>query len=331
MALSGAAVRAALAAVGAVGKQIRSVDELAAGADGALRMAPAGLTAAGAASFLATMAQESAYLRTTQEYGTRLRYDPYRGRTFEQLTWVENYRGFGRWCHAKGLVSDPETFVRNPTSLADYRWAWLGGVFYFEANNLWPWANAGDHLRVSQAVNGGRGRAGTKFVPNHWRERDAMFRAFRLAGNALLPTGPASRPAAAAPVPEPTRRPRSEDAEMFIETPDPADKQPKIEWPRKQFVYAFDPSGGWGGKCVFRVNFGPRGGWLHLARWWIRLPDWTPNNRHRMKYWDHPIGANGTDFAIAADWETAPPVGASSIELNLSAPDGVHLFMTYEK
>lgn len=189
MALSGVAIRAALAAVGALGGQMRSLDELASGAEAALRQAPPGLTAAGAASFLADKAQESAYFRTTTEYGRGQRYAPYIGRTFQMITWESNYRLFGHWLADRGLLGDPETFVRNPAALADYRWAWLGGVWYFEANNLWPWANAGDHLRVSQAVNGGRGRAGTSFVPNHWRQRDAMYRAFRLVGDALLPSG----------------------------------------------------------------------------------------------------------------------------------------------
>lgn len=192
--VDGPTIRTALAAVGAVGGQMRSFDELAAGANDALRQAPPGLTALGAASFLADKAQESAYFRTTAEYGKNLRYDPYRGRTFQMVTWSENYRNFGRWLASRRLISDPEQFVKNPTSLGDYRWAWLGGVWYFESTNLWGWANAGDHLRVSQAVNGGRGRAGTSFTPNHWSARRKMFDAFRRAGNALLPTGgPAAR------------------------------------------------------------------------------------------------------------------------------------------
>jgi putative chitinase len=117
MALSGATVRTALAAVGAGNRLVRSADELAAGADGALRQASGGLTVAGAASWLATMAQESDYFRTTTEYGGAKRYDPYRGRTFEQITWRDNYASFGKWCHAKGLVSDPRVFVNTPTSL----------------------------------------------------------------------------------------------------------------------------------------------------------------------------------------------------------------------
>jgi predicted chitinase len=195
MTLSGATVRAALASIGAVGKQIASMDELASGANGALRRAP-GLTAPGAAAFLATCAQESAYFRTTTEYGTGQRYAPYIGRTFTQITWEQNYRDFGRWCHARGLVSDPETFVRNPRSLGDYRWAWLGPIQYWEENGIWRWANAGDFRAVSQAINGGNGRVGTNFTPHGWTERQKMYAAFLKAGNTLLPTD--------APPPAPT-------------------------------------------------------------------------------------------------------------------------------
>lgn len=188
MPLSGSTVQAALAAVRAVGKQLKGFDELAAGADAALRQAPPGLTRAGAAAFLATCAVESAYFRTTTEYGKGQRYAPYIGRTFVQLTWEANYRGFGRWCRDKGLLTDPDQFVKAPASLSDYRWAWLGAVYFFEANGIWRWANAGNFRAVSQAVNGGNGRVGTSFTPNGWRERQAMYAVFHAVGQGLLPT-----------------------------------------------------------------------------------------------------------------------------------------------
>lgn len=197
MPLSGEVIRAALAAAGAVGKQIRSFDELAAGAAGALRQAPAGLTPAGAAAFLATCAIESAWFRTTVEYGSSLRYDPYRGRTFVQLTWEANYLGFGRWCHARGLVADPLVFVRDPVQLGAFAFAWLGPVYYFEVTRLWEWANAGDFRRVSQAVNGGRSRAGTAFLPHGMGDRQAMYEVFLRAGADLLPASPSPTPRSA--------------------------------------------------------------------------------------------------------------------------------------
>ncbi|HEY3472416.1 MAG TPA: hypothetical protein VGL47_45275, partial [Amycolatopsis sp.] len=192
MALTGANIRAALNAVGAVGGQMTSLDNLAAGANDALRRAPAGLTAPGAAAFLATMAQESAYFRTTTEYSAgRNRYSPYDGRTFEMLTWESNYRGFGQWCKARGLVSDSECFVKNPKSLADYRWAWDGGVWFFAHNGLWSYANRGDFLAVSQGVNGGNGTIGSSWKPSGWNARRAMYDSFLRLGDALLPGGTA--------------------------------------------------------------------------------------------------------------------------------------------
>lgn len=199
MPVTGSTIRAALASVGAVGGQIASFDELAAGADDALRQAPA-LTPEGAAAFLATCAQESAYFRTTTEYGGTKRYDPYRGRTFTQITWESNYRDFGRWCHARGIPVDPEHFVRNPVALGELRWAWLGPIQYWEENGIWRWANPGDFLAVSQAINGGNGRVGTSFIPHGWRERQAMYAAFLRFGPELLPSGTTNRP------PRPTLR-----------------------------------------------------------------------------------------------------------------------------
>lgn len=196
MSLSGDTVRAALSAVSAVGKQMRSFDELAAGANGALVQAPAGLTPDGAASFLATLAQESDYFRTTREYGSGQRYAPYIGRGFCQVTWESNYRLFGAWCKARGLVTDGDVFAKNPGSLEDYRWSWLTGVWYFAANNLWGYANRGDHYSVSQGVNRGVGAIGSKKAPLHWDKRKAMFDSFRRAGAALLPGGAAAAPAA---------------------------------------------------------------------------------------------------------------------------------------
>lgn len=191
MALTGANIRAALAAVGALGGQMTSLDNLAAGANDALRRAPAGLTAAGAAAFLATMAQESAYFRTTTEYSAgRNRYSPYDGRTFEMLTWESNYRGFGKWCKSIGRVTDSEIFVKNPKALADYRYAWDGGVWFFGHNGLWKYANAGNFLAVSQGVNGGNGTIGTTFIPGGYSAaRLPMYNAFHALGTRLLPAG----------------------------------------------------------------------------------------------------------------------------------------------
>lgn len=190
MALTGSHIRNALSKVGAVGGQMRSFDQLAAGANDALRRAPAGLTVAGAAAFLATMAQESAYFRTTTEYSAgRNRYSPYDGRTFEMVTWETNYRAFGVWCKSKGRVTDSEVFVKNPTALADYKYAWDGGVWYFDHAGLWKYANAGNFLAVSQGVNGGTGTIGSTWKPAGWNARNSMYAAFKVLGSVILPGG----------------------------------------------------------------------------------------------------------------------------------------------
>jgi len=205
MPLTGQMLKDSLAAVGAVGGQMRSFDELAAGANASLLSAPPGLTGAGCASYVADKAQESDYFRVTEEYAKNGRYAPHIGRTFQMITWDSNYLGFGIWCKDKGHIKNSERqFVDDPKWLADYRWAWLGGVWYFERFGLWDEANRGDHLAVSQAVNGGASRMGTKFIPNGWDARRRMFEALLRHGNNLLPAGVAP---AAPPPPPPSPRP----------------------------------------------------------------------------------------------------------------------------
>jgi hypothetical protein len=177
--------KALQAVPGALGRQMKPLNDLASGANDALRQAPPGLTVKGAAAFLATMAQESAWFRTTEEYAKNGRYAPYIGRTFEQVTWKDNYRSFGKWCKAKGLLEDSEFFVDNPKRLADYRWAWLGGVWFFEANGIWAYANTGQFLQVQKAVN--LGNPDSKYTPAGMKTRLAAYNAFLPFGSALLP------------------------------------------------------------------------------------------------------------------------------------------------
>lgn len=129
------------------------------------------------ASFVATMLQESDWLRTTVEYSTeKLAYDPYRGRTFEQVTHKSNYQDFGTWAKAKGLISDADQFVDHPETLGDLKWAWLGGVWYFEARSIWDESTSGDFQRVQTMVN--LGHASTTRVPSGWTTRLLAYRAF---------------------------------------------------------------------------------------------------------------------------------------------------------
>ena len=129
------------------------------------------------AVWVATMLQESAWLQTTVEYGEDTKtYDPYRGRTFEQLTHKSNYAGFGQWCFDNELVPRSDYFVQNPEELGALKFAWLGGTWYFDNRKLWTWASAGDFQRVQTAVN--FGTATTMKVPSGWFARLRAYRAF---------------------------------------------------------------------------------------------------------------------------------------------------------
>ena len=129
------------------------------------------------AVFVATLLQESAWLKTTVEYGDSPKtYDPYRGRTFEQLTHKSNYAGFSQWCFDNNLIPSNDYFVTNPDALGDLEFAWLGGTWYFNNRKLWSMASSGDFQRVQTAVN--FGTATTTKVPAGWFARLRAYRAF---------------------------------------------------------------------------------------------------------------------------------------------------------
>ena len=174
--LSGTLLRTVLARCGALGKQCAPLDTLAAGAVAALAEHAPDRTGRGTAAWLATMTQESAWLRTTTEYGSGQRYAPYIGRTFEQITWRDNYAAFGAWCKRHSLVDDELVFVKRPAELSSMRWAWLGGVWYFEARKLWGYASSGNFQAVANAVN--RGSATLEGYPSGWLTRLQCYRAY---------------------------------------------------------------------------------------------------------------------------------------------------------
>lgn len=199
MALTGTQLRSVLASVGAVGGQIASMDQLANGANAALKQMRVE-TVDQAAGFLATMVMESAYLRTTKEYGSGQRYAPYIGRTFEQLTWQSNYAAFGRYLRSQGLVNDPDIFVKNPAALERLEWAWLGGVWFWtvprsnwgQYKSLMDVAKTGSILAMSRAVN--VGTPNTSFTPYGMTARTKMFNEFKALGSSILPSVTSSKP-----------------------------------------------------------------------------------------------------------------------------------------
>ena len=178
-----AQIRAALASVGGLGGQGWSFETIAAGADDAMRAA--GITTReGAACLVAQCMVESAYFRTTREYGgSKARYAPYYGRGFIQVTWRDNYAAFGRWCHERGLVPSGDWFLSpNEDRLADPKWAWLGAVWYFTTHRhgLVDLANKGENVKVGRAIN--RGDAYATLPAYGEDHRQAAYRALLAAG-----------------------------------------------------------------------------------------------------------------------------------------------------
>jgi hypothetical protein len=164
MTLTQADFSAVLGALGTNSRQVVPLTELAFGATDAL--ARAGKSGIAAAVWLATLTQESDSFRTTTEYsgGTR-DYAPYYGRTFQQITWSTNYSEFGAWAA-----------TNRPALLSEMQWAWLGGVWFFAANGLWPYADRGDFQQVENAVN--RGALTTNGYPAGWAARLACYQAW---------------------------------------------------------------------------------------------------------------------------------------------------------
>lgn len=179
MALTAGNFGAVLRSLGAGSGLVLPVADLALGAEKAL----VGRSPVARAVFLATMTQESAYFRTTEEYAKDGSYAPYIGRTFEQVTWRENYAAFGAWAKGEGLIATASLFVDRPELLAETQWAWLGGVWYFEMRNLWPLAEAGDFQTVQVKVNG------ASPFPAGWSTRLKAYQAWTLQTGPLVILG----------------------------------------------------------------------------------------------------------------------------------------------
>lgn len=156
--VTGDVIGAALDSVGGRGNQLASLDEIARifnaaisqAGDGAYDGQPARL-----AALIGQCAQESAWFRTTTEYGTGQRYAPHIGRTFIQITWSDNYQAFGLWCKARGLINDAAYFVNSPASLSDLKWAALGPIWYFAARGILPYADQRNWTAVGGIINTG--------------------------------------------------------------------------------------------------------------------------------------------------------------------------------
>ena len=131
-----------------------------------------------AAAWHATLGHESAGLKHMAEVKTS---DPkwnwdrtrYRGRGPIQLTWQGNYRKFGKWCHDRGYIDDPELFVNQPELVEQPKWGFLAASWYWLNGGPRPgqinsFADRGDFLAVSRCVNGWF----EDRLPNGWNDDD---------------------------------------------------------------------------------------------------------------------------------------------------------------
>lgn len=136
-----------------------------------------------AAMFQAMIGEESGSLRWQQEIAPApdAPYQPFVGRTFIQITWNYNYQAFGQWCHAKGILADPNQFVNDPPSLADDKWAWWGPGWFWSTHGLNGYADRSDIYGATLVVNGGL---------NGLADRTARWQACLRLGAAILPTLP---------------------------------------------------------------------------------------------------------------------------------------------
>jgi len=159
------------------------------------------------AALLSECLMESAYFRTTVEYASTGPYQPYRGRTFIQITWESNYAEFGAWCVKQGLLPKGQAsyFVNHPVQLGTAKWAALGGVWYFTTKkwggkNLCQIADGGSSLAIGRAVN--LGNPWSSATPNGQSARDHAYKLVMSLPDDIVPgkaPSKVSKPAKAKP------------------------------------------------------------------------------------------------------------------------------------
>ena len=112
----------------------------------------------------------------------------YKGRTWIQITWVENYRGVSQWCHSQGLVPTPDYFVTHPKELADPKWAALGPIYWWAVKypQINEYADRGDIDNVSKWVNAPAWVDKPNKHANHEAERRAAYNKALALGDQLL-------------------------------------------------------------------------------------------------------------------------------------------------
>nr|DAJ69133.1 MAG TPA: Chitinase A [Caudoviricetes sp.] len=108
------------------------------------------------AAIIGESAQETDWMCSLTEYGgPSARYAPYFGRGCIQLTWRNNYAGFGQWLHGLGVVADSGVFVNNPDLVTVWPYPWLSAIYYFVRHISQGYVQAENWNAVSGLINAG--------------------------------------------------------------------------------------------------------------------------------------------------------------------------------
>lgn len=108
------------------------------------------------AAIIGESAQETDWMCSLVEYGGPFtRYAPYFGRGCIQLTWRNNYAGFGQWLRGLGVVADPDVFVRQPDLVATWPYPWLSAIYYFVRHIGQAYVQREDWNAISGLINAG--------------------------------------------------------------------------------------------------------------------------------------------------------------------------------
>lgn len=131
------------------------------------------------AAIVGESAQETDWMCSLVEYGgPRTRYAPYFGRGCIQLTWRNNYVGFGQWLHSLGVVADPAVFVNNPDLVTAWPYPWLSAIYYFVRHIDQGYVQSENWNAVSGLINAGNP---SYYVPSY----ELRSRSVRAALDAL--------------------------------------------------------------------------------------------------------------------------------------------------
>lgn len=118
----------------------------------------------------------------------------FHGRGPIQLTGRNNYGAFGRWCHERGIINDPNLFVNDPDLVATPKWGFMAAAWYWVVARprlnefadqaadpgLEGWQRYEGFKAATRAINGGT---------NGIDDRQRRFDFCLTLGESLLPEG----------------------------------------------------------------------------------------------------------------------------------------------